>query len=68
MHFMRRDASAFILLGAPIPFDGGLHPLLPPVRLNLGLSAAGGGTLQAELAVVCHVGGRSPGELSHSLT
>ena len=67
VHFVGRDASASVLLGAPIPFDGGLYPLLSPVRLNLCLFAAGGRTPQTEVSMVHHVGGLSPGELSHSL-
>jgi hypothetical protein len=67
VHFVRRDASASVLLGALIPFDGGFHPLLSPVWLNLGLFATGGGTPQTEVSMVRHVGGLSPGELSHSL-
>jgi hypothetical protein len=67
MHFVRREASASVLFGTPIPFDGGFRPLLLPVWLNLGLFATGRGTPQAEISMVCHVGGLNPGELSHSL-
>lgn len=67
MHLVRRDASAFVVLGAPIPFDGGLGPLLSPFRLKLCLNPASGGTFQAEVTMIDHVGGLSPGELSQSL-
>jgi hypothetical protein len=66
VHFVRRDAPASILFGAPIPFDSGLHPLLSPVWLNLCLFATGQGTPQTEISIH-HVGGLNPGELSHSL-
>jgi hypothetical protein len=68
VHFVCRDASAFALLGAPIPFDGGFHPLLSPGGLKLCLFTTGGRTPQAEVSMIRHVGGLSPGELSHSLT
>jgi hypothetical protein len=67
MHLVRRDAPAPALLGMTVPFDGDLQPLLPPIGLKLRLLATGGGAFQTEVAIVAHVGGLKPGELSHSL-
>jgi hypothetical protein len=41
--------------------------LLALFRLKLSLLATGGGTFQAEVSMVDHVGGRSPDEFSHPL-
>jgi hypothetical protein len=64
---MCRGAPAFVRLGAAVPFHCSLDPLLSPFRLKLCLLAASQGTFQAEVAMIHHVGGLSPGELSHSL-
>jgi hypothetical protein len=65
--FVRRNAPTSVLPGTPVPFDGGLRPLLAPFRLKLGLLATGAGTFQAKVSMVDHVGGRSPDEFSHPL-
>ena len=65
--FVRRDAPTSVIPGTPVPFSGGLRPLLAPFWLKLCLLAAGEGTFQAEVSMVGHVGGRSPAEFSHPL-